>query len=95
MRFEERGGDRPVEEGVRPENGDQQVAVGRDASDLRALERRRQAEGRLLARRRVDDELGQHRVVVGAHDGAVLEGVVIADAIGLSPAVPAHHASRR
>ena len=59
------------EELVVVEDGDEQVAVGDEAVDLRAGERRGQPPGRLRPRGRPGDDLGEHRVVVRADHRAV------------------------
>ena len=61
------------------EDLDQEGAVRAHAADARGAERAREPLGRLGARRRVGDHLGEHRIVVDRHRRA-----------GLDAALPAH-----
>ena len=70
----------PVEErsGVRSAR-DQEVAIRRNATEVRALERQREAPCGLAPCRRVGDHLGEHRVEVGPDDGPAFHARIPAD----------------
>ena len=55
------------------ERADQKVAIGGDTVDAGSGQRGREGGGGLRPAGRVDDDLGQHRVVVGAHHAARLD----------------------
>jgi hypothetical protein len=78
--FDESGVERAREEGRVLEDGHQEVAVVADPADPQAAQRASQAARGFLARRPVRDQLGQQRVVVHAHDAALLHAAVHAHA---------------
>jgi hypothetical protein len=90
--LEERGVRCAGEELVRPEDAHEQVAVGRHTVQVGGGERLRQPGGSLLAGRGHGDDLGQHRVVVRADDGAVLHAAVDPDAVAVRDGEPSEGA---
>ena len=68
---------------------EQERDVGVDAEDRRSREARRWRGGARLRESRLDDQLGEHRVVVNRHLGARLHAAVDADARALRLAVQA------
>ncbi len=76
---DEVGGRVAGQEAGMAQRGGEEVAVRRDAAEVEALQRQREARGRLGARGSVGDHLGEHRVEVDAHDRAGLDARVPPD----------------
>ena len=91
--FQQAGIGLPVEKAAGAKQADEEVTVGDEPVDLGATQGRGQPGGRHLPGRSPGDQLGEHRVVVGADHGAVLDAGVEAQA-GRARPPPAGTAKR-
>ena len=78
-----------------PQDAHQQLAIGAQAVDLRPRQRMAQPPGRFGPRRGVDDDLGQHRIVVRRDHGRLVDGRIDAQAGSRGNAKPVQRAGGR